>query len=80
MVTQQLEVVPLIHCRVLSGVIGTMMAVEAVKVIAQAGEPLRGRMLIYDALYAETRQIALSRRPDCPVCGKGSASGDTAEA
>ena len=53
----------------LPGVIGTMMAVEAVKVIAEAGEPLRGRLLIYDALYAETRVIRLDRRADCPICG-----------
>ena len=54
------------------GVIGAMMATEAVKVLTDAGEPLRGRMLIYDALYAETRVIALERRADCPVCGGGS--------
>lgn len=53
----------------LPGVIGSMMAVEAVKLITQAGEPLRGRLLIYDALYAETRVIAAKRRPDCTVCG-----------
>ncbi|MBD3680141.1 MAG: HesA/MoeB/ThiF family protein [Rhodobacteraceae bacterium] len=53
----------------LPGVMGAMMAVEAVKQIAGAGEGLRGRMLIYDALYAETRTISLKRRADCPVCG-----------
>jgi len=53
----------------LPGVVGSMMAVEAVKVIAGAGEALRGQMLIYDALYGETRRIALKRRADCPVCG-----------
>jgi molybdopterin/thiamine biosynthesis adenylyltransferase len=53
----------------LPGVVGGMMAVEAVKELAEAGEGLRGRMLIYDALYAETRVIATRRRPDCPVCG-----------
>ena len=52
----------------LPGVIGAMMAVEAVKEIAQAGEGLRGRMLIYDALYGETRMITLKRSPDCDVC------------
>jgi len=52
----------------LPGVIGSMMAVEAVKAITGAGEPLRGRMLIYDALYGETRTIALRRRAECPVC------------
>lgn len=52
----------------LPGVLGTMMAVEAIKVIAGAGETLRGSLLIYDALYGDTRSIKLSRRPDCPVC------------
>ncbi len=53
----------------LPGVIGAMMALEAIKVIAQAGEPLRGQMLIYDALYGESRRIGLNRRAGCPVCG-----------
>jgi molybdopterin/thiamine biosynthesis adenylyltransferase len=53
----------------LPGVIGAMMAVEAVKEIAGAGDGMRGRMLIYDALHGETRTIALKRRADCPVCG-----------
>ncbi|TCO73865.1 HesA/MoeB/ThiF family protein [Rhodovulum euryhalinum] len=55
----------------LPGVMGTMMAVEAIKALTGAGEGLRGRMLIYDALYADTRVIALKRRPGCPVCGRG---------
>ncbi|MBT8458523.1 MAG: molybdopterin biosynthesis protein, partial [Boseongicola sp.] len=54
----------------LPGVIGSMMAVEAIKFIAAAGEPLLGRMLIYDALYADTRIIAAKRRIDCKICGK----------
>ena len=53
----------------LPGVIGTMMAVEAIKELTGAGEGLKGRMLIYDALYGEARVIALKRRPDCPICG-----------
>ena len=53
----------------LPGVIGSMMAVEAVKVIAGAGAPLRGELMIYDALYGESRKISLKRRSDCPVCG-----------
>ncbi len=61
----------------LPGVVGSMMAVEAVKVIAQAGETLRGQMLIYDALYGETRRIGLKPRPDCPVCGSASPRHDT---
>ncbi len=61
----------------LPGVVGAMMAVEAVKEIAGAGEGLRGRMLIYDALYGETRVMRLSRRADCPDCG-GLAQGPAA--
>lgn len=53
----------------LPGVVGAMMAVEAVKLIAGAGAPLRGQMLIYDALWSETRTIAIRPRPGCPVCG-----------
>ncbi|MDF1854634.1 molybdopterin-synthase adenylyltransferase MoeB [Pseudooceanicola sp.] len=53
----------------LPGVVGAMMAVEAVKVITGAGAALRGQMLIYDALWGETRKIGLKRRDDCPVCG-----------
>ncbi|SHJ00689.1 Molybdopterin or thiamine biosynthesis adenylyltransferase [Shimia gijangensis] len=56
----------------LPGVIGSMMAVEAVKVIAGAGAPLRGEMMIYDALYGESRKITLKKRDDCPVCGETS--------
>jgi len=53
----------------LPGVIGAMMAVEAVKAITDAGEGLRGRMLIYDALYADTRIVTMKPRAACPVCG-----------
>lgn len=54
----------------LPGVVGSMMAAEAVKVITGAGAPLRGEMLIYDALYGESRKISLGRREGCPVCGQ----------
>lgn len=53
----------------LPGVIGSIMAMEAVKQLTGAGETLRGRLMIHDALYAETRVIAVKPRPDCPVCG-----------
>ena len=53
----------------LPGVLGSMMALEAVKVITGAGDPLRGRLLIYDGLYGEARVIAAERRADCAVCG-----------
>lgn len=53
----------------LTGVIGAMMALEAIKIIARAGSPLQGRLLIYDALAAQTRVVALAPDPACPVCG-----------
>ena len=54
----------------LPGVIGAMMAMEAVKVITGAGSSLRGQMLIYDGLYGESRTLGVARRADCPVCGQ----------
>jgi molybdopterin/thiamine biosynthesis adenylyltransferase len=53
----------------LAGVIGSMMALEAVKWIAGAGESLAGRFLIYDALVVEARTVRLTPDPACPVCG-----------
>jgi molybdopterin/thiamine biosynthesis adenylyltransferase len=52
----------------LAGVVGAMMALEAVKLITGAGEPLTGRLLIYDALDGETRTVRVSADPECPVC------------
>ena len=53
----------------LAGVMGSMQAAEAVKVITGAGEPLDGRLLIYDALGATARVFSFAKRADCPVCG-----------
>jgi len=53
----------------LAGVIGSMMALEAVKLITGAGQPLSGRLLIYDALAGETRTVRIGRDPQCPSCG-----------
>ncbi len=53
----------------LAGVVGSMMALEAIKLIVGAGEPLTGRLLIYDALSAETRTVRVGADPECPVCG-----------
>ena len=52
----------------LPGVIGAMMALEAVKLITGAGTPLHNQMVIYDALYGESRRIAIAPRNDCPIC------------
>lgn len=54
---------------VLPGVIGTIQATEAIKLITGLGEPLIGKLLLYDALRMRFRQIALPRDPACPVCG-----------
>lgn len=53
----------------LPGVLGSMMALEAVKAITGAGEGLRGRIMIYDALYGEVRSMTAEARPDCAACG-----------
>lgn len=53
----------------LPGIIGSMQAMEAVKVAAGIGDVLSGRMLIFDALSASTRQVSFSRDPECPICG-----------
>ena len=54
---------------VLPGVIGTIQATEAVKLIMGIGEPLIGRFLIYDALRMKFRELKLKKDPECPVCG-----------
>lgn len=64
----------------LPGVVGSLMALEAIKHLAGigasgAGQGLRGRMLILDGLYGENRMIGTTRRADCPVCGTGLGSG-----
>ncbi|MBK4215354.1 molybdopterin-synthase adenylyltransferase MoeB [Paracoccus caeni] len=53
----------------LPGVIGSMMALEAIKHLTGAGQGLAGRLLLFDGLYGETRMIGISRRANCPVCG-----------
>lgn len=55
----------------LPGVLGSMMALEAIKLIGGAGDPLRGRMLIFDGLYGENRVLKIARRADCACCGSG---------
>lgn len=52
----------------LTGVIGSMMALEAIKLIAGAGEPLVGRMILFDGLSGRTRTVAIKRDPTCPTC------------
>jgi adenylyltransferase/sulfurtransferase len=54
----------------LCGVIGSLQALETVKLIAGAGESLRGRLLMYDALRQDFRILRIERDPACPVCGR----------
>lgn len=54
---------------VLPGIIGTIQATEAIKLILGIGDPLVGRFLIYDALRMRFRELRLSRDPQCAVCG-----------
>ncbi len=54
---------------VLAGIVGTWQANEALKLLLGAGKPLRGRLLLIDALDARVREITLPRDPDCPLCG-----------
>src|SRR5207253_2158827 len=54
---------------VLPGVLGTLQATEAIKLITGVGEPLTGRLLIYDALEMRFHEFRVARRPDCAVCG-----------
>ena len=55
---------------VLPGVIGSIQATEAIKLITGEGESLVGRLLLYDALAEEFQTMKLRRDPNCPVCGE----------
>jgi len=55
---------------VLPGIIGSIQAVEAIKLITGIGEPLAGRLLLFDALEMDFTTVKLRWDPNCPVCGK----------
>jgi sulfur-carrier protein adenylyltransferase/sulfurtransferase len=55
---------------VLPGIIGTLQAIEAIKLIVGVGEPLIGRLLHFDALKVKFRELTLRRDAQCPVCGE----------
>jgi molybdopterin/thiamine biosynthesis adenylyltransferase len=55
----------------LAGVVGSMAALEAIKLITGAGAPLAGRLLIYDGLAGTARTVAVAADPHCPVCAAG---------
>ena len=54
---------------VLPGIVGVIQATEAIKIILGAGEPLVGRLLLFDALAMSFRELALRKNPDCDLCG-----------
>jgi molybdopterin/thiamine biosynthesis adenylyltransferase/rhodanese-related sulfurtransferase len=54
---------------VLPGVIGSLQANEALKLLLDIGEPLIGRLLLFDALTANFEEVTVRRDPNCPVCG-----------
>ncbi|MDP8979460.1 MAG: molybdopterin-synthase adenylyltransferase MoeB [Acidobacteriota bacterium] len=54
---------------ILPGTIGLIQATETVKLILGIGEPLKGRLLLYDALAMKFRELKLRKNPECPVCG-----------
>ena len=56
---------------VLPGVIGVLEAIETIKVLLELGDTLVGRLLHYDALSGEFRQLKLRRDPECSYCGDG---------
>ncbi len=55
---------------VLPGIVGTIQAAETIKLILGKGEPLIGRLLLFDALGIKFRELKLRKNPDCPVCGE----------
>ncbi|MBI2108383.1 molybdopterin-synthase adenylyltransferase MoeB [Candidatus Woesearchaeota archaeon] len=54
---------------VLPGVMGTIQATEALKMVLEIGETLSGRLLVYDALAVKFTELKINRNNDCPVCG-----------
>src|SRR5439155_17333109 len=55
---------------VLPGVIGSLQASETLKLALGIGEPLIGRLMLFDALVTEFSEVRINRNPDCPVCGE----------
>ena len=54
---------------VLPGIVGSLQALEVIKIVLGQGESLVGRLLIFDALELKWREVKIRRNPDCPVCG-----------
>ena len=54
----------------LPGIVGSLQANEALKLIAGYGEPLKGRLLTFDAQSTRFAEVKVRRDPNCPVCGE----------
>jgi adenylyltransferase/sulfurtransferase len=54
---------------VLPGILGTLQALEVIKLVLGHGEPLRGRLLVFDGLAGESHTVRLRKDPACPLCG-----------
>lgn len=54
----------------LVGIVGSLQAAEAIKVLANVGKPLKGRLVMFDARLMHWHEVRVPRDPDCPVCGK----------
>jgi molybdopterin-synthase adenylyltransferase len=52
------------------GIIGTMQAAEALRLIGEFGVTLQGRLMMLDSLRMEWNTMRIARQPDCPVCGE----------
>lgn len=63
----------------LAGVIGAMAALEAIKIITGAGEPLTGRLMLYDGLAGTSRVVKIAADPACPICGSAHAPGQASQ-
>ena len=55
---------------VLPGTMGLLQATEVIKLVTGAGEPLVGRLLLYEALGATFTELKVRREPECPICSK----------
>ncbi len=55
---------------VLPGIVGCIQAIEVLKLILGSGQPLIGRLLLFDALGMKFRELRLRKNPDCPICGE----------
>jgi hypothetical protein len=55
---------------VLPGIVGSIQALEAIKLVLDLGDPLRGRLLAYDAMEESFRTFKVRRDPLCPACGE----------